>query len=80
MNACLKITFSCSLLICLNTVAWGQTNNIIEAEADPKGAVVSDSSASGGKFVTSDRAYQPLMITALPAGDAFTVWVKGNCL
>jgi hypothetical protein len=77
MNAYLKIAFSCSLLLCPNTQAWGQTTNLIEAEAAPKGAVVADSSASGGKFVTSNRAYEPLMITPLPAsGDAFTIWVR----
>jgi hypothetical protein len=77
MNAYLKIAFAFSLLLCLNTPAWGQTIHLVEAEADPKGAVVADSSASGGKFITSNQAYEPLMITPLPAsGDAFTIWVR----
>jgi hypothetical protein len=72
-----KVAFSCSLILCLSSNAWAQTPKLIEAEADPKGAVVADPSASGGKFVTSDRAYQPLLITPLPAdGDGFTIWVR----
>jgi hypothetical protein len=77
MNTYLKIAFSCSLVLYLNTAVWGQTTHLIEAEAVPKGVVISDASASGGKFVTSNRAYEPLLITSLPAGgDAFTIWVR----
>ncbi|MBC7881132.1 MAG: hypothetical protein H7Y37_07335 [Anaerolineae bacterium] len=77
MHSYLKLVFSYSFLLCLSTAAWAQTPNLIEAEADPKGTVVSDSNASGGKYVTSDRSYQPLLITPLPAdGNIFTIWVR----
>lgn len=77
MHRNLKLVFSCSLVLWLSTTAWAQTPNLTEAEADPKGTVASDVNASGGKYVTNDRAYQPLVITPLPSdGDVFTIWVR----
>ena len=56
---------------------------LVEAEANPQGEIVSDPTASGGKYVKRDGDYQPLMFAAVPsAGDSFVVWarVKGTSI
>lgn len=52
--------------------------SLVEAETDPPGPVVTDSSASGGKYVTSQQAYQPLASAPLPSGveEPIIVWVR----
>jgi hypothetical protein len=52
--------------------------SLVEAEVNPLGAVITDSSASGGKYVTSEKAYQPLVSAPLLSGieGPVTVWVQ----
>jgi Glycosyl hydrolases family 39 len=52
--------------------------SLVEAETAPFGPVITDSSASGGKYVTSQQAYQPLASAPLPPGvdESVTVWVR----
>jgi Glycosyl hydrolases family 39 len=52
--------------------------SLVEAEVNPLGAVITDSSASGGKYVTSEKAYQPLVSAPLLSGieEPVTVWVR----
>jgi Glycosyl hydrolases family 39 len=59
------------------TQAAPQTS-LVEAEANPPGQVITDSSASGGKYVTSQQAYQPLASAPLPSGveEPIMVWVR----
>ncbi|MGA7952679.1 MAG: hypothetical protein WCA07_04075 [Gloeobacterales cyanobacterium] len=54
-----------------------QTSSV-EAETNPEGPVITDSSASGGKYVTSEKAYQPLVSAPLPSGvkEPIIVWVR----
>ena len=53
------------------------TYTLVEAEVAPSGAVKADPNASGGKYVAQNGAYQPMIVTALPAdGDSFTVWAR----
>ena len=50
---------------------------LVEAEDSPKGEVVSDPSASGGKYVKVNGDYQPVEFASLPkTGDSFVVWVR----
>lgn len=52
--------------------------SLVEAEANPLGPVSADASASGGKYVTSEKAYHPLVSAPLPSGveEPITVWVR----
>jgi Glycosyl hydrolases family 39 len=52
--------------------------SLVEAEANPLGQVITDSSASGGKYVTSQQAYQPLISAPLPPGveEPIMLWVR----
>jgi Glycosyl hydrolases family 39 len=52
--------------------------SLVEAETTPPGPVINDSSASGGKYVASQQAYQPLAFAPLPSGveEPVTVWVR----
>ena len=54
-----------------------QTSSV-EAETNPEGPVITDSSASGGKYVTSEKAYEPLVSAPLPSGvkEPIIVWVR----
>lgn len=50
---------------------------LVEAEARPEGPVVADPTASGGRFVVNDRAWQPMIMAPLPIrGDRFVIWVR----
>ena len=50
---------------------------LVEAETAPSGAVKADPDASGGRYVSQNGAYQPMIVTALPTeGDAFTIWAR----
>jgi hypothetical protein len=53
-------------------------NSLVEAEATPLGPVLTDASASGGKYVSSEKAYQPLTSAPLPSGveEPVIVWVR----
>ncbi len=55
-----------------------QTSLSVEAEANPLGPVNPDASASGGKYVTGEKAYHPLVSAPLPSGveEPITVWVR----
>ncbi len=49
----------------------------VEAEADPRGEVKEDATASGGKYVRVAGEYLPLIFARVPpSGDAFTVWAR----
>ncbi len=52
--------------------------SLVEAETVPPGPVITDSSASGGKYVASQQAYQPLASAPLPSGveEPIIVWVR----
>jgi hypothetical protein len=60
-----------------STQAAPQTS-LVEAEATPSGLVITDSSASGGKYVTNEKAYQPLVYAPLLSGveEPIMVWVR----
>ena len=54
-------------------------NFVIEAEANPTAGdmkIIEDDTASGGKAVSIARDWQPLFKADVPAGEAFTIWVR----
>jgi hypothetical protein len=57
-----------------------QAQNVtIEAETNPASGdlkILVDESAAGGKAVSIARDWQPLFKAAVPAGDAFNIWVR----
>ncbi len=49
---------------------------LVEAESGTAGEVIEDNSASGGKAVTRQGDWQPLVSLPVPAGDNFKIWVR----
>ncbi len=65
------------LLCCALPAACAET--LIEAEVNPVAGdlkIVEDVAASGGKAVSMPRDWNPLLKAKLPAGDAFSLWIR----
>ena len=75
-----SVAFSVLALTLVSTLARAAQEPpqgvLVEAESSAAGEIIEDATASGGKAVTRQGDWQPLVALPVPGGDNFKIWVR----